>query len=137
MLDILANCRIPDFIGDLWAGVAFRQGGKAPGMEIVTKYGKDVFLHAVEEYLDYGERVSLAALKKLPKGRYSLEEQDQGLPWKVVVEVSDTQFIVDLRDGPGQGALQHEPQWPARWPSSAPPPPSASPTAAPPVLSPC
>ena len=81
VFDILtANCRMPDFLtGDLWAGVASVRVGERRVLEIVNKYGKDVFLHAVEEYLDYGERVSLSALKRLPKGTYSLvEEQDNG-----------------------------------------------------------
>ncbi|MCL5951056.1 MAG: hydantoinase B/oxoprolinase family protein [Chloroflexi bacterium] len=105
VFDILtANCRMPDFLtGDLWAGVASVRVGERRLLEIANKYGKDVFLHAVEEYMDYGERVSLAALKRLPKGTYSLvEEQDTGAPWKVTVEIRDDQFIVDLRDNPDQ-----------------------------------
>lgn len=105
VFDILtSNCRMPDFLtGDLWAGVASVRVGEHRVLEIVNKYGKDVFLHAVEEYLDYGERVSLAALKRLPKGTYSLvEEQDTGAPWKVTVEIRDDEFIVDLRDNPDQ-----------------------------------
>jgi N-methylhydantoinase B len=105
VFDILtANCRMPDFlIGDLWAGVASVRVGERRVLEIVNKYGKDVFLHAVDEYLDYGERASLAALKRLPKGTYSLvEEQDAGPPWKVSVEIRDDEFIVDLRGCPDQ-----------------------------------
>jgi N-methylhydantoinase B len=105
VLDILtANCRMPDFlIGDLWAGVASVRVGERRVLEIVNKYGKDVFLHAVDEYLDYGERASLAALKRLPKGTYSLvEEQDTGTPWKVTVEIRDDEFMVDLRECPDQ-----------------------------------
>jgi N-methylhydantoinase B len=105
VLDILtANCRMPDFLtGDLWAGVASVRVGERRVLEIVNKYGKDVFLHAVEEYLDYGEKVSLAALKTLPKGRYSLtEEQDTGPAWNVTVDIKDDEFIVDLRDNPDQ-----------------------------------
>jgi N-methylhydantoinase B len=105
VFDILtANCRMPDFLtGDLWAGVASVRVGERRVLEIVNKYGKDVFLHAVDEYLTYGEKSSLAALKKLPKGTYSLvEEQDQGPPWTVSVEVSDNEFVVDLRDNPEQ-----------------------------------
>jgi N-methylhydantoinase B len=95
---------MPDFLtGDLWAGVASVRVGERRVLEIVNKYGKDVFLHAVEEYLDYGEKVSLAALKNLPKGRYSLtEEQDSGPAWNVTVDILDGEFIVDLRDNPDQ-----------------------------------
>jgi N-methylhydantoinase B len=105
VFDILtANCRMPDFlIGDLWAGVASVRVGERRVMEIVNKYGKDVFLHAVEKYLDYGEQVTLAALKRLPKGRYSLvEPQDSGPDYKVAIEITDDEFIIDLRDSPDQ-----------------------------------
>ena len=105
VFDILkANCRMPDFlIGDLWAGVASVRVGDRRVLEIADKYGKDVFLHAVEEYLDYGERVTLAALKELPKGTYSLvEPQDVGPDYKVTVEIRDDEFIIDLGDNPDQ-----------------------------------
>ncbi len=105
VFDILtANCRMPDFLtGDLWAGVASVRVGERRVLEIVNKYGKDVFLHAVEKYMDYGERVSLNALKELPNGIYKLaEEQDSGQVYKVMVEIKDDEFIVDLRDSPDQ-----------------------------------
>jgi N-methylhydantoinase B len=105
VFDILtANCRMPDFlIGDLWAGVASVRVGERRILETVDKYGKDVFLHALEEYLDYGEQVSLRALKALPKGIGTLaEEQDSGQVYKVTVDIRDDEFIVDLRDAPDQ-----------------------------------
>jgi N-methylhydantoinase B len=105
VFDILtANCRMPDFLtGDLWAGVASVRVGERRILETVEKYGKDVFLHAVEEYLDYGEQVSLRALKNLPKGVGTLaEEQDSGQVYPVTVDIRDDEFIVDLRDAPDQ-----------------------------------
>jgi N-methylhydantoinase B len=105
VFDILtANCRMPDFlIGDLWAGVASVRVGERRVLEIANKYGKEIFLHAVEEYLNYGEQVSLNALKRLPKGKYSLvEEQDIGPPFQIEIEIRDDQFIIDLRGCPDQ-----------------------------------
>ena len=105
VFDILtANCRMPDFlIGDLWAGVAAVRVGERRILEIVNKYGKEVFLHAVEEYLEFGEQVSLNAIKQLPKGTFSLEEnQDSGQVYTVTVEITDDEFIVDLRGNPDQ-----------------------------------
>jgi N-methylhydantoinase B len=105
VFDILtSNCRMPDFLrGDLWAGVASVRVGERRVLEIVNKYGKDVFLHAVKEYLDYGEQVTLAALKRLPRGKYHLvEPQDQGPDYVVTVEITGEEFIVDLRDNPDQ-----------------------------------
>jgi len=105
VFDILtANCRMPDFLtGDLWAGVASVRVGERRILEIVDKYGKDVFLYALEEYMNYGEQVSLYALKQIPNGVFSLEEeQDSGQIYKVTVEITDDEFIVDLRDNPDQ-----------------------------------
>ncbi len=105
VFDILtSNCRMPDFLtGDLWAGVAAVRVGERRVLEIVNKYGAEVFLRAVREYLDYGEQVTLAALRRLPKGRYHLSEpQDQGPNYVVTVDITDDEFIVDLRDNPDQ-----------------------------------
>jgi N-methylhydantoinase B len=105
VFDILtANCRMPDFLtGDLWAGVASVRVGERRILEIVNKYGKDVFIYALEQYMEYGEQVSLNAIKQLPNGVYSLEEpQDSGQVYKVTVEITDDEFIIDLRDNPDQ-----------------------------------
>ncbi len=105
LFDVLtANCRMPDFLrGDLWAGIAAVRIGERRILEIVNKYGKDLFLQAVEAYMDYGEQVSLKALKELPKGKFSLaENQDSGVVYKVTVEITDDKFIIDLRDNPDQ-----------------------------------
>ena len=40
--------------------------------------------------------MSLSALKRLPKGKYSLvEEQDNGPAYQVEVEIRDNEFIID------------------------------------------
>lgn len=99
-----ANSRMPDFlIGDLWAGIASIRAGEKRVLEMVSKYGKEAFLHAVDEYMDYGEQVTLAGLKTLPHGKFSLtEEQDSGQIYKVTIEIRDDKFIVDLRENPDQ-----------------------------------
>ncbi len=105
VFDILtANCRMPDFLtGDLWAQVASVRVGEHRIVEIVNKYGKDVFLKAVVDYLDYGERVSLDAIKRLPKGVYELiEPQDNGPDYAVRVEITEDEFIIDLSNNPDQ-----------------------------------
>ncbi|HNS52972.1 MAG TPA: hydantoinase B/oxoprolinase family protein [Anaerolineae bacterium] len=105
VFDILvANCRMPDFLtGDLWAGVASVRVGERRIHEIVEKYGKDTFLWAVERYLDLGEQVTLAGLKRLPKGKYALiEPQETGPDYKVTIEISDDEFVVDLTENPNQ-----------------------------------
>jgi len=105
VFDILeANSRMPDFmIGDLWAGVASIRVGERRILEMVEKYGKDIFLHSLEKYMDYGEEITLAALKTLPHGKFKVAElQDDGTTYTAVVEITDTEFIVDLTDNPPQ-----------------------------------
>ena len=105
VFDILkANCRMPDFLtGDLWAGIASVRVGERRLLEIVEKYGKDVFLYAMDAYMDHGEQVSLSAIRNIPNGTYSLdEEQDNGQLYTVTVEITDDEFIVDLQGNPDQ-----------------------------------
>ena len=105
VFDILtSNCRMPDFLtGDLWAGVASVRVGEHRIHEIAEKYGKDVFLHAIEEYMNFGEQVSLNAIKNLPNGKYELvEKQDNGPDYCVAIEITDDEFIIDLRGNPDQ-----------------------------------
>jgi N-methylhydantoinase B len=99
-----ANSRLPDFLqGDMWAGIAAVRLGERRLQEILRKYGEGAFGEALERYMDYGEKLSLAGLRNLPKGRFSLEEkQDDGVTYKVTVENTGTEFIVDLQDNPDQ-----------------------------------
>jgi N-methylhydantoinase B len=98
------NSRLPDFLkGDMWAGIAAVRIGARRLQDLVAKYGKDTFVAAMEHFMDYGEQVSLAALERLPKGRFTLaEEQDSGTVYHVAVEITDDAFVVDLRDNPDQ-----------------------------------
>jgi N-methylhydantoinase B len=98
------NSRLPDFLqGDMWAGIASVRLGERRVLELVSKYGSTTFLAAVEELLTHGERVMRQALAGLPKGRFSLaEEQDDGTTYRVTVDITDDEFIVDLRDNPEQ-----------------------------------
>jgi len=107
VIEILkANSRLPDFLqGDLWAGIAAARIGAARLKELADKYGHKTFLNAMTGFMDYGEQVSLRALKSLPQGTYSLEEeQDSGVVYKVTVTIAEDEFIVDLRDNPDQDA---------------------------------
>jgi N-methylhydantoinase B len=101
---ITCNSRLPDYLqGDMWAGVAAVRIGERRILELVDKYGRETFSTAMALFMDYGEQVSLAALKDLPKGRFTLEEeQDSGIVYRVTVEITDDEFIVDLRDNPDQ-----------------------------------
>jgi N-methylhydantoinase B len=105
VIDIMTvNTRLPKFLlGDLWAGVAAARIGAKRIEDTVRKYGADTFTAALSGFLDYGEQVVLKGLDSLPKGRFSLSEsQDNGAVYNVAIEITPTQFIVDLRDNPPQ-----------------------------------
>jgi N-methylhydantoinase B len=96
------NSRMPDYQeGDMWAGIsAVRIGGRRI-QEVVRKYSAPVFREALRDFLDYGEQVTLKALKRLPKGIYRhTEEQDSGLRYSCSITITDDRFIVDLSDNP-------------------------------------
>ena len=100
------NSRLPDFLeGDLWAGIAAARVGERRILELVRKYGRDTFVAALTSFMDYGEQVARRELAALPKGRFALaEEQDSGALYAVAVEITDRDFIIDLRDNPDQDA---------------------------------
>lgn len=101
---IAANVRFPDLsLGDMWAQVAALKTGGRRFQELCDKYGKDIVLNSIEHLLDHGEKMTLKALKELPKGTYEAVDyiDDDGIeegPFKVQVKVTitDEQFIVDF-----------------------------------------
>jgi N-methylhydantoinase B len=98
------NSRLPDFLqGDMWAGIAAARVGERRILDLVRKYGLDTFVTALRVFMEYGEQVARRALAGLPKGTFTLEEeQDSGAVYKVTVEISDDAFVVDLRENPDQ-----------------------------------
>jgi len=101
---IKINSRMPDYLeGDLWAAIASVRIGAKRLAEIATKYGVDTFGNAMDSFMDFGEKVSRSELAKLPHGTFELtEEQDDGRFYNVKITISDTEFVVDLRDNPEQ-----------------------------------
>lgn len=100
------NSRMPDFLeGDLWAGIAAVRVGARRIEALVEKYGRDTFVAALNEFMDYGEQVALRALRTLPQGRYRLvETQDSGIDFCATIDIGANEFTVDLRDNPNQDA---------------------------------
>jgi N-methylhydantoinase B len=100
------NSRLPDFLqGDMWAGIAAARVGERRIQDLVDQYGLETFQAALRVFMDYGERVARSALAELPKGRFSLEEeQDSGVVYTVTFDIGDDEFLVDLRDNPDQDA---------------------------------
>jgi N-methylhydantoinase B len=107
VIDIMTvNSRLPKFLlGDLWAAVAAVRIGAKRIEETARKYGSDTFSTAMSRFLDYGEQLARKGLASLPKGRFTIsEEQDTGLVYNAAIEITDSEFIVDLRDNPPQDA---------------------------------
>ena len=98
------NVRLPDStVGDMHAGVAAARVGAERILELVGKYSLHDVLAAMDELLDYGERMTRAELAKLPKGVFEAEDvvEDDGLangPFKVNVKVTitDEKMIADF-----------------------------------------
>jgi N-methylhydantoinase B len=100
------NSRLPDYLqGDMWAGIAAARVGERRILGLVAKYGRRTFREALAQFMAHGEKVARRALEDLPNGRFTLaEEQDSGAVYTVTVEISDDEFVVDLRDNPDQDA---------------------------------
>ncbi|GHF13564.1 5-oxoprolinase [Kordiimonas sediminis] len=98
------NVRLPDStIGDMQAGIAAARVGAARITEIAKKYGKDGMADAIEDLLDYGERMTRLELAKLPNGTWQAEDivEEDGLgngPFtlKVSVTIKDDEVIADF-----------------------------------------
>ncbi|MEM9108292.1 MAG: hydantoinase B/oxoprolinase family protein, partial [Pseudomonadota bacterium] len=105
VMDIIKiNSRMPDVLeGDVWAAIASVRVGERRLKEIAAKYGTETFETAMTSFMDFGEQVSVSALKDLPQGTFELsEEQDDGRIFNVKITISDDEFTVDLRDNPDQ-----------------------------------
>jgi N-methylhydantoinase B len=101
---VKCNSRLPDYLeGDMWAGIAAARVGERRILDLVGKYGTSTFVTALDSFMEYGEQVARRALEDLPKGTFTLEEeQDSGAVYKVTVEITDDEFVVDLRENPDQ-----------------------------------
>jgi N-methylhydantoinase B len=105
VLEIMkCNSRLPDFLeGDMWAGIAAARVGERRILELVEKYGRQTFLAALGAFMDSGEEAARRAIADLPKGTFSLEEeQDSGVVYRVTVHITDDELVIDLRDNPDQ-----------------------------------
>ena len=105
VMDIITvNSRMPDFLlGDVWAAIASVRVGAKRLEDLADKYSVETFVRAMDGFMSFGEKAALAELKNLPKGTFELnEDQDDGRVFNVKITITDTDFIVDLRDNPDQ-----------------------------------
>ena len=101
---IKSNVRLPEStLGDLYAGIAAAEVGAKRVISIIDKYGLETYKKAKNDFLDYGERMCIEALKEIPNGIYEGETtiEDNGFgegpfPIKAKITVTDTEFIADF-----------------------------------------
>lgn len=106
------NSRMPDLvIGDLNAQVAALRTGERRMLEIFDKFGPDTVEAAVAEILDRGERVTRAALAKLPQGSWTATDvldddgiTDEPITMQTTVTIRDGTFTVDFAGSAGTAA---------------------------------
>ena len=111
--DVLRIARMKIRASDLWYGdyraqVGACRIGERRLKELVAKYGKDTILAFIEEWMEYGKRRAIAAIRELPAGTYTYETRhdpipgiaDAGIPVKVKVTVDRLEGLitVDARD---------------------------------------
>lgn len=96
--------------GDYRAQVGACRTGERRLKELVTKYGVETIRLFIEEWMAYGERRAIAAIKALPAGTYEYEVchdpvkgvADDGISVraKVTVDPVEGLITVDVRDNP-------------------------------------
>ncbi|HEX2528230.1 MAG TPA: hydantoinase B/oxoprolinase family protein [Geminicoccus sp.] len=101
---ILANTRTPrQSYGDLRAMIGSVNLGVDRIVQIVRKYGKDVFKQTCEDLMDYAERRMRAELASFADGTYSFEDivendgiQRKGFTLAVDVHVQGDEVVADF-----------------------------------------
>ena len=116
---ILANVRTPEVrMGDLRAQTAANATGQERVLEIVRRHGMTLFQDAVEEIMNYSERMMRLEIDSIPEGRYEAEDflentgvSDQSVRLKVAIMVKQDRMMFDYTgtdpqvDGPVNAVL--------------------------------
>lgn len=94
--------------GDYQAQIGACRIGERRLKELVQRYGKDTIKAFIEEWIEYGKRRAIAAIKQFPKGTWTYETRhdpvptvaDEGVPIRVSVTVDPDEgmITVDARD---------------------------------------
>lgn len=72
---ILDNVRLPNFTqGDMNAQISSLTIGERSVMQTLEKYGKELILEAMGEWIRYGEQYMQAEIEKFPDGTYQFED---------------------------------------------------------------
>lgn len=110
------NSRLPErTIGDLQAQVSAVHTGNVRMREIAEKYGADTLAEAMSQISDHGERLSRAAVSRLPNGSWSASDfvdsdgvdLDEMIEMMVTVTVDGDQMVIDWTetDKPATGPI--------------------------------
>lgn len=105
VMDIIkCNSRMPEFLnGDLWAQIAALRVGEKRILELIEKYSRLIFIEAIDNYFDYGEKIAKKAISQLKDGYYPLtEKQDDGSELSVAVTIKGSEIVFDLSNAPKQ-----------------------------------
>ena len=98
------NSRMPSHtIGDLQAQVSAVVTGVRRTREIADKFGAETLTAAMDAINVHGERLALAALRRMPKGTWSAEDYmdhdgvdlDRPVKMAVTITITDDEMIVD------------------------------------------
>jgi N-methylhydantoinase B len=102
---VMRNVRLPAlYAGDLEGQVAALHAGEVGLVALVRRYGLTGFRELSQELLEYTERLTRAAIERIPDGTYEFEDwnDDDGvsidhdpLPFRVKIIVSGDSITVD------------------------------------------
>ena len=104
-----ANIRVPEqFYGDYLGTLASVRTGEKRLIQLCDKYGIDVIKTFLDEFQDYAEKMTIEAIRKLPRAtveketRYDseLESLPDGIPVraKLTVDPDEARIVIDLTD---------------------------------------
>ena len=101
---IAANSRLPrETVGSVLAAAGSLRAATSKMVALVEKYGVEAYRAAVDLILDHGERITRAAIGRIPDGDYIVEESmdDNGITrepvlLKCAVRVRGTDLTIDL-----------------------------------------
>jgi len=98
------NVRIPEMVlGDIDAQIAANQSGEIRLKTLMQKYGPDLVLSAMEDFMNYSERLMRDAISRVPDGEYDGEDcvdsdvfSESPLTVRAKVEVKGSNITADL-----------------------------------------
>ena len=101
------NTRTPSYVvGDTEAMIAAGRLGERRFLGLIEKYGRETVMQAVDEFLDYCERMMRAQIEQVPDGSWEAEgyldddgrNRDQPLFVKAKVTIEGSEITIDLSE---------------------------------------